>query len=232
MAELLCYLRDGACCTLVLVRAPAREVAEALGKAVSPGEMRLGLVCDMGSTGWARVELQPCSELGIEHEALRGYEAILMLREGLPVTRGQVPQTPPCFETPVSTAALLSARLQTEAVAVWASDQGSGIGGVAELANGEPVAVLSAADPEKLASLLESHLAESDEDDYEDESIKDDERHYLWPQAAYAEGGFDETADARLEALGLDLEVLGEPLWALVESQEIPDSLGECFGIA
>ena len=45
MDELLCYLRDGACCTLVLVEAGAREVAEALGHAVSTGEGRLGLAC-------------------------------------------------------------------------------------------------------------------------------------------------------------------------------------------
>jgi hypothetical protein len=232
LGELLCYLRDGACCTLVLVRAPARQVAEVLGGAVPQGEARLGLVGDMGATGWARVELRPCAELGIEHGALRGYEAILMLREGLPATRGQIPQSPPCFETPVSTAAMLSARLGTAAVAVWASDQGDGIGGIALLANGSSSSVVSAAGPAELEVLLERHLNGDDDDFDEDDEIKDEERHYLWPEAEYADGGFDEAADARLEALGFDLDFLGEPLWALIEGSEPHGFLGECFGIA
>ena len=232
VTELLCYLRDGACCTLLLVRAPAREVAEALGRAVSPGEGTLGLACEMKSSDWTRVELNPHADLGLQHQALEGYEAILLLREGVPVVSGRVPDSPPCFETPVSTAASLSERLQTEAIAVWASDQGPGIGGLAEFANGRPTSVISTLEPAKLEALLERHLADDDEDAEEGEQFKDEQRHYLWPQESSADGHFDEAADARLVALGLDLESLGEPLWALTEGEEAHESLGVCLGIA
>lgn len=232
MAELFCYLRDGACCTLLLARAPAREVAEALGQGVSLGEGRLGMACELGSTGWTRVELNPHADLGLGHEALEGYEAVVLLREAIPITRGQVPQMPPCYETPVSTAARLSERLQTETVAAWASDQGPGIGGLAEFSNGQPTSVITTLDPERLEALLERHVKEDDEDEDEGEEFEDEERHYLWPQQSYADGEFNEAADARLAALGFDLELLGDPLWALTEGDEPHESLDACFGIA
>lgn len=232
MAELLCYLRDGACCTLLLVKAPAREVAEALGRAVPPGEAALGLACEMRSSDWTRVELNPHADLGLQHEALEGHEAIVLLREGIPIAGGRVPVSPPCFETPVSTAASLSRRLQTEAVAVWASDQGPGIGGLAEFANGRPTSVITTLEPAKLEALLERHLADDDEDAGEGEKLEDEESHYLWPQQSTADCNFDDAADARLVTLGLDLELLGEPLWALTEGEQPHESLGACFGIA
>jgi hypothetical protein len=229
VSELLCYLRDGACCTLLLVKAPAQKVAEALGRPVPLAEARLGIACEMGSTGWTRVELTSCVELQLEHEALAGYEAIVLLREAIPVVRGEAPETPPCFETPVSSAAMLSGKLGIEAVGIWASDQGEGIGGVAEFAHGRPTSVLTTLDPEKLEALLERH---SRDDEEGDEDFEDEERHYLWPQASYADGEFDEAADARLAAMGFDLELLGEPLWSLTEGDEPHPSLGACFGIA
>ena len=232
MSELLCYLRDGACCTLLLVKAPAQKVAEALGRAVPLANAKLGIACDLGASGWTRVELTSCAELELEHDALTGYEAIVLLREALPVVRGEVPDTPPCFESPVSTAAMLSRRLGSEAIGVWASDQGDGIGGIAEFADGRPSSVLTTLDPDRLEALLERHLRDDEEDDEDDADFEDDERHYVWPQACYADGEFDEAADARLAALGFDLELLGEPLWSLTEGGEPHPSLGACFGIA
>lgn len=234
MAELLCYLRDGACCTLLLVRAPAREVAEALGQAVPLGQGRLGMACELASTGWTRVELNSHADLGLEHEALEGYEAVVLLREAIPIASGQVPRTPPCYETPVSTAARLGEQLQTETIAVWASDQGPGIGGLAEFSNGRPASVITTLAPEELEALLERHVKEDedDEDGDEGEALEEEGRHYLWPQQSHAPGAFNEAADARLEALGLDLELLSDPLWSLTEGDAPHASLGACFAIA
>jgi hypothetical protein len=232
MSELLCYLRDGACCTLLLVKAPAQKVAEALGRAAPLAEARLGIACELGSTGWTRVELASCVELELAHPALAGYEAIVLLREAIPVVRGEAPDTPPCFETPVSTAAMLSRTLGSEAVAVWASDQGEGIGGVAEFTDGRPTAVLTTSDPEKLEALLERHSRDDEDENENGGDFEHEERHYVWPRASYADGEFDEAADSRLAAMGFDLELLGEPLWSLTEGGEPHSSLGACFGIA
>jgi len=229
VSEMFGYLRDGACCTLVLVKADAKAVAQALGEPVPVADGKRGLACAIGSTGWTRVELNPAGDIGVEHEALKGYEAIVLLNEAVPITRGQVPTTPPCHETPVSTAAMLSQKFETDAVGIWASDQGPGIGGVAQFSSGKPTAVISTLDPDRLEALRKVHA--SDDDDTDVDEFDDEERHYLWPQAEYADGEFDEAGDARVAALGFDLELLTEPLWALVEGDQPDDSLSECYGI-
>jgi len=213
MSEMFCYLRDGACCTVVLVKAPAEQIVAALGESLSVGPGGATRVCQIASSDWARVELARADELKIKHAALEGYEAIPLLLEAASIARGQIPEAPLCYETPVSTAAWLSKQLQADTVGIWASDQGPSVGGLAEFEKGQLTRVITTLDPDKLTALRRWHLEDDDEADEDGDAFEDlEDQHYRWPEARYLAGEHDVVGDARIAALGLDLELLSEPL--------------------
>lgn len=144
-------LDDGPCQTSVAVRAPAGRVAAELGTPLARcegGVVRRAAAPDRPLAWVLQLPGQPWSLVGqalsVLDEAGGGREGDLLLRQARAALAGRTPDAARLGrETPVTTAARLSARLGA-AAAIWGSDQGPGILGGAFFRDGALELTISA----------------------------------------------------------------------------------------
>jgi len=224
------YLMDGCCCAAVLVSTPATEVAAALGNAktlidgvcvsteIVPDPL-VRIARFKGDT-WSVVEYRQAEQTVVE------YDSAPLLAQAIAACQGAVPAAPLDFTAPVTLAASLSETLGCEAIGLWGSDQGPGIGGAAFVASGQLQRVLSAASPE-LLELIVALRERADEDDVDAdlERLEDyaSDHTFCWIAGegrSELAGPVSEHVDAAVEAAGATLESFGDPLWAYERTLE------------
>lgn len=222
------YLMDGCCCAAVLVKRSATEVAAALGD----GRTLIDGVCvstELDPEPLARVarfrdDAWSVVEYRQDEEAAIGYDSAPLLAQALAACRGALPTAPLDFTAPVTLAASLSETLDCEAIGVWGSDQGPGIGGAAFVESGQLRKVLSAASPELLELIVA--LRERGDDDADDEDLARLEDYesahtFCWIAGegpGELPGHVSEHVDAAVEAAGTTMERVVDPLWAYERS--------------
>jgi len=218
------YLMDGCCCAAVLVKKPAAEVAAALGDArtlidgtcVSRELVPepLARVARFQGDTWSVVEYRQ------DETAAVGYDSAPLVEQAIAASRGTVPAAPFDFTAPVTLATSLSGTLGCEAIGLWGSDQGPGIGGAAFAASGRLQRVLSAASPELLELIVALREREDDAaDDADLERLEEygTSRTFCWTAgegSSELAGPVAEHVDAAVVAAGATLESFLDPLWA------------------
>ncbi len=224
-------LMDGACNGVVYLGAQAAESAAIFGEVQEASCIEdLMPVCDVVvfSLGvWSQVLF---SRTDFQREDAyiaslgKGYEdnsgALLFQIES--AVAGEIPRAPLLYSTPVTTAAWMSKKLGVESIAVWGSDQGPGLGGVAKIdSQGQVIYVLSAAGPSEIQHIIKIRGADpqTDEEEFALDSLVEElgelteERSYEWrvgDDASYIEGDVAGHSDAFLNQHGVDPESLNE----------------------
>ncbi len=197
--ELLGQLADGSCNAVVLIHASAEAVCAELAQV----EGCVGVVAQLGDGPWAWLELS--------YGDGEGYE---LLCASVAVASGNVPEGKLCYEDAIYTAAFMSERLETSAIAIWGSDQGEAIAGLALLERGGVSRAMTSAPPDFLKALADAHADEDSDLDSVLEQLSHN-THWVWPEQKAAPGRIDDFGDAWLHEQGFDLSLLSEPLDAI-----------------
>lgn len=210
-------LMDGAMCTAVYVRAPLDEV-HALSDRLATraeGDQPRVIVALMADSDWVRIELSAITEdsrLRDDSDPLI-WDALIALRDQPGA------DTPPTTDRPVSFAWALSRQLGCEAVAVWASDQGPGIGGaVVYDAGGKRRWVLSAGTVDDLRALDALRDNDDERADAVLEAIEaraERQTVAMGMPTPSMKGHVAIHVDRHLKRLGIDPDWADEPLWTL-----------------
>ncbi|MGF1527915.1 MAG: hypothetical protein ACFCBW_14155 [Candidatus Competibacterales bacterium] len=238
---LMDYLRDGALCALVLVKGAPEQVASAVGTPAMVEDAKQGVVARLPDGEWSWLWLKSASDMGIEHPDVVGYEAIVLLNQVLPALSGDIPDVPLCMETPITSAQRISQLLGVEAIAVWGSDQGNGIGGATWFDSGQLIRMFNSLDPELTLAIkqrLEVETLGDDEDDDESrdelEALVDEHEgeHYALPIGRYVQGELNEVVDEALREFGFDLDLLAEYLPDLLNNDNNETDVTDPVGIS
>ncbi len=243
-------LMDGCSNGVIYVRAePADTAAIFDGVQEASCVEDLSPTCDMAVfaiTGWtevlfsrrdARREEAYIEALGPGYEDNSGP----LLFQIEKVVAGQIPEAPLLYSTPVTAAAYMSKKLGAESIAVWGSDQGPGIGGVAKIdVDGQVMHVLSASGPSEIEQIIKIRGAnpQTDDEEFELDNLIDqladltEERTFEWRagEASYIEGDVASLGDAFLNKHGVDPESLNGPMLATYKAYgaHLSDALKSC----
>jgi len=211
---MLYQLRDGCCCTTVLVEAGATETASVFGKVIkvkhgaSTGNADL-VVSQLEESGWAMAAFAYRGDIDYREGDI---DSDPLIRQARAAIDGAIPQSKIGSNSPVSNAAKVSAVLKCRTLGIWASDQGDGIGGGALFENGELVQCLSAAGAHELDLIRDMRQKEDVGEEVDDlideieEACENSYWHLKNSKTHRLDGDIDEIFNEFLKGLGLDAE--------------------------